>query len=91
MFDSEKSKQQAKKVLQQTQKHTNESLRSRALRIEILVKTAYTLYTKDYNSVMNQTFIRYLDNGLKTAALKNYANHKQTSREPEMSMKTLVD
>ena len=38
MFDSEKSKQQAKKVLQQLQKHTNESLRSLALRIETLVK-----------------------------------------------------
>ena len=40
MFDSEKSKQQAKIVLQQLQKHTNESLRSLALRIETLVKTA---------------------------------------------------
>ena len=48
MFDSEKSKQQAKIVLQQIQKHTNESLRSLALRIETLVKTAYTLYIEDY-------------------------------------------
>ena len=72
MFDSEKPKQQAKIVLQQIQKHTNESLRSLALRIETLVKTAYSLYTEDYkNSVMNQTFIRCLDNELKTAALKN--------------------
>ena len=72
MFDSEKSKQQAKIVLQQIQKHTNESLRSLALRIETLVKTAYSLYTDDYkNSIMNQTFIRCLDNELKTAALKN--------------------
>ena len=63
MFDSEKSKQQAKIVLQQIQKHTNESLRSLALRIETLVKTAYTLYTEDYkNSVMSQTFIQCLDN-----------------------------
>ena len=92
IFDSEKSKQQAKIVLQQLQKHTNESLRSRALRIETLVKTAYSLYTEDYrNSVMNQTFIRCLDNELKTAALKNHANHKQTPREPEMPFKTLVD
>ena len=52
MFDSEKSKQQAKIILQQLQKHTNESLRSLALRIETLVKTAYSLYTEDYrNSV----------------------------------------
>ena len=63
MFDAEKSKQQAKIVLQQLQKHTNESLRSLALRIETLVKTAYSLYTEDYrNSVMSQTFIRCLDN-----------------------------
>ena len=92
MFDSEKSKQQAKIVLQQLQKHTNESLRSLALRIETLVKTAYSLYTEDYrNSVKNQTFIRCLDNELKTAALKKHANHKQTPREPEMPFKTLVD
>ena len=45
MFDSEKSKQQAKIVLQQLQKHTNESLRSLALRIETLVKNSiFTLY-----------------------------------------------
>ena len=71
MFDSEKSKQQAKIVLKQLQKHTNESLRSLALRIETLVKTAYSLYTEDYrNRVMNQTFIRYLDNELKTCLEK---------------------
>ena len=92
MFDSEKSKQQVKIVLQQLQKHTNESLRSLALRIETLVKTAYSLYAEDYrNSVMNQTFIRCLDNELKTAALKKPAKHKQTPREPEMPFKTLVD
>ena len=92
MFDSEKSKQQAKMVLQQLQKHTIESLRSLALRIETLVKTAYSLYKEDYrNSVMNQTFIRCLDNKLKTAALKKHANHKQTPRESEMPFKTLVD
>ena len=43
MFDSEKSKQKAKVVLQQIQKHTNESLRSLARKKETLVKTAYTL------------------------------------------------
>ena len=92
MFISEKSKQQAKIVLQQIQQHTNKSLRSLALRIGKLVKTAYTLYKEDYkNNVMNQTFIRCLDNELKTAALKKHANHKQTPREPEMPFKTLVD
>ena len=40
---------------------------------------------------MNQTFIRCLDNELKTAALKKHANHKQTPRETEMPFKTLVD
>ena len=92
MFDSEKSKQQAKIVLQQLQKHTKECLRSLALRIETLVKTTYSLYTEDYrNSVMNQTFIRCLDNELKTSASEKHANHKQTPREPEMPFKTLVD
>ena len=92
MFDSKKSKQQAKIVLQQLQKHTNESLRSLALRIETLAKTAYSLYTEDNrNSVMDQTFLRCLDNERKTAALKKHANHKQTPREPEMPFKALVD
>ena len=40
---------------------------------------------------MNQTFIRCLDNEIKTAALKKHAKRKQTPREPEMSFKTLVD
>ena len=92
MFDSEKSKQRAKIVLQQFQKHTNESLRSLALRIETLVKTAYTLYTEDYkNSVINQKFILCLDKDLKTATLKKHANNKQTPREFEMPFKTLVE
>ena len=92
MFYSEKSKQQAKRVLQQLQKHTTESLRSLALRNEKLVKTAYSLYTGDYSkSLMNQTFIRCLDNELKTSASKKHASHKQTPREPEMPLKTLVD
>ena len=92
MFDSENSKQQAKIVLQQIQKHTEESLRSLALRIETLVKTAYSLYTEDYkNRKMKQTFIRCLDNELKTAALKKHANHKPTLLQPEMPFKTLID
>ena len=87
-----KSKQQAKIVLQQYQKHTNEPLRSLALRIETLVKTAYSLYIEDYkNSVMNQNVIPCLDNELKTAALKKQANHKPTPREPEIPFKTLLD
>ena len=40
---------------------------------------------------MNQTFLRCLDNELKTAAMKKHANHKRTPREPEMPFKTLVD
>ena len=92
MFDSEKSKQPAKIVLQKNQKHTNESLRSLALRIETLVKIAYSLYTEDYkNSIMNQIFIRCLDNELKTAALKKHTNHKPTPREPEIPFKTLLE
>ena len=92
MFDSEKSKQQAKIVLQKIEKHTNESLRSLALRIETLVKTAYSLYTEGYkNSVMNQTFIPCLDIELKMAASKKPANHKPTPREIEMPFKTLLD
>ena len=72
MFDSEKSKQQAKTVLQQYQKHTNELLRSLAQSIETLVRMAYTLHNEDYkNSVMNQTFIRCLDNELKMQHGKN--------------------
>ena len=39
---------------------------------------------------MNQTFIRCLDNELKTAALKKHANHKETPRETEMPFKALV-
>ena len=90
MFDSEKSKQQAKLVLQQIQKHTNETLRSLALRIETLVKTAYTLYTEDYkNSVMNQTFIQCLDNETKTAVLKKHAKRIQTPQE--IPFKALVE
>ena len=66
MFDFKNSKQQAKIVLQQIQKYRNYSQKSIALRIETLVKTAYTLHAEDYrNSVMNQTYIRCLDIELK--------------------------
>ena len=92
MFDSEKSNQQAKKVLQQIQKHTNKSLRSWALRIETLVKASYTFYAEDSkNSVMNQTFRRSLDNELKNAALEKHANRKQSPRDAEKPFNILVD
>ena len=91
-LDCEKSKQQARIAIQQLQNHTNESLRSLALRIETLVKTAYSLYTEDYrNSVTNQTVIRCLDNEIKTAALQKHATQKQTPRESKMPFKILVD
>ena len=40
---------------------------------------------------MNQTFIRCLDNELRTAALKKHANHQSTPLEPEIPFKTLLD
>ena len=40
---------------------------------------------------MNETFIRCLDEELKTTALKKHANHKQAPRELETPFKTLVD
>ena len=40
---------------------------------------------------MNQTFVRCLDNELKTSASKKHANHKQRPRETEMPFKILVD
>ena len=47
MFDSEKSKQQAKIVLQQLQKHTNESLRSLALRSRNTCQNSiFTIYRR---------------------------------------------
>ena len=92
MFDTENSKQQAKIVLQQIQKHKNYSQKSIALRIEALVKTAYTLHAVDYiKSVRNQTNISCLDIELKNAAFKKHANHKQLTIEPEMPFKTLED
>ena len=73
MFDPEKLKQQAKIVLQQLQKFFNDSLRSLELRIKTPVKTAHSLYAEFYtNSVMSLTFIRCLDNEMKTAALKKH-------------------
>ena len=54
MFDTEKSKQQAKTVLQQIQKHTNDSLTCLELRIETLVKTACTIYADDYKNSINK-------------------------------------
>ena len=40
---------------------------------------------------MSQTFIRCLNNELKTSTSKKHANHKQTPREPEMPFKSLVE
>ena len=89
MFETEKSRQQARLVLQHSQEHTKETLKSLASRIETLFKTACSYKQRDIKIMMNVTFMRCLDTDLQKIALKKRANHKQTTKESEILFNSL--
>ena len=91
MFDSETNKQH-QRVLCNEIRRPNETIKQSAVRIETLVRKAYSLYTHDYkNTKLTEILIMTLTPQLRKRALKKRASRPSSIRELDLDFRKLVD
>ena len=92
MFDSERNKQQQRVLCNEIRRLPNETIKQLAVRIETLVRKAYSLNTHDYkNTKMTGILMMTLTPQLRKIAIKKRASHPSSIREPDLDFRKLVD
>ena len=92
MFDSERNKQQQRVLCNEIRRLPNETIKQLAVRIETLVRKAYSLNTHDYkNTKMTENLMMTLTPQLRKIAIKKRASHPSSIREPDLDFRKLVD
>ena len=92
MFDSERNKQQQRVLCNEIRRLPNETIKQLAVRIETLVRKAYSLNTHDYkNTKMTEILMMTLTPQLRKIAIKKRASHPSSIREPNLDFRKLVD
>ena len=92
MFDSERNKQQQRVLCNEIRRLPNETIKQLAVRIETLVRKAYSLNTHDYkNTKMTEILMMTLTSQLRKIAIKKRASHPSSIREPDLDFRKLVD
>ena len=92
MFDSERNKQQQRVLCNEIRRLPNETIKQLAVRIETLVRKAYSLNTHDYkNTKMTEILMMTLTAQLRKIAIKKKASHPSSIREPDLDFRKLVD
>ena len=92
MFDSERNKQQQRVLCNEIRRLPNETIKHLAVRIETLVRKAYSLNTHDYkNTKMTEILMMTLTPQLRKIAIKKRASHPSSIREPDLDFRKLVD
>ena len=92
MFDSERNKQQQRVLCNEIRRLPNETIKQLAVRIETLVRKAYSLNTHDYkNTKMTEILMKTLTPQLRKIAIKKRASHPSSIREPDLDFRKLVD
>ena len=92
MFDSERNKQQQRVLCNEIRRLPNETIKQLAVRIETLVRKAYSLNTHDYkNTKMTEILMMTLTPQLRKIAIKKRAFHPSSIREPDLDFRKLVD
>ena len=92
MFDSERNKQHQRVLCNEIRRLPNETIKQLAVRIETLVRKAYSLNTHDYkNTKMTETSMMTLTPQLRKIAIKKRASHSSSIREPDLVFRKLVD
>ena len=92
MFDSERNKQHQRILCNEIRRLPNETIKQLAVRIETLVRKAYSLKTHDYkNTKVTEILIMTLTPQLRKIAIKNRASHPSSIREPDLDFRNLVD
>ena len=92
MFDSERNKQQQRVLCNEIRRLPNETIKQLAVRIETLVRKAYSLNKHDYkNTKMTEILMMTLTPQLRKTAIKKRASHPSSIREPDLDFRKLVD
>ena len=92
MFDSERNKQHQRVLCNEIRRLPNETIQQLAVRIETLVRKAYSLNTHDYeNTKMTEILMMTLTPQLRKIAIKKRASHPSSIREPDLVFRKLVD
>ena len=92
MFDSERNKQHQRVFCNEIRRLPNETIKQLAVRIETLVRKAYSLNTHEYkNTKLTEILMMTLTPQLRKIAIKKRASHPSSIRKPDLEFKTLVD
>ena len=92
MFDSQRNKQHQRVLCNEIRRLPNETIKKLAVRIETLVRKAYSLNTHDYkNTKMTEILMMTLTPQLRKIAIKKRASHPSSIREPDLDFRKLVD
>ena len=92
MFDSERNKQDQRVLSNEIRRLPNETIKQLAVRIETLVRKAYSLNTHDYkNTKMTEILMMTLTPQLRKIAIKKRASHPSSIREPDLDFRKIVD
>ena len=92
MFDHERNKQQQRVLCNEIRRLPNETIKQLAVRIETLVRKAYSLNTHDYkNTKKTEILMMTLTPQLRKIAIKKRASHPSSIREPDLDFRKLVD
>ena len=85
MFHSERNKQPQRVSCNEICRLPNETIKQLAVRIETLVRKAYSLNTHDYkNTKMTEILMMTLAPQLQKIAIKKRASHPSSFREPDL-------
>ena len=90
MILKKKNKQHQRVLCNVIRRLPNETIKQLAVRIETLVRKAYSLKTHDYKNT-KMTDIMTLTSQLREIAIKKRASHPSSTREPDLDFRKLVD
>ena len=92
MFDSERNKQLPRVLCAEVLRLPNKTTKELAVRIETLIRKAYSLNTHDYkNTKMTESLMMTLTLQKRKIAIKKRASHPFSIREPDSDFRKLVD
>ena len=91
MFDSERNKQHQRVLCNEIRRLPNEIIKKLAVRIETLVRKAYSLNTNDYKNTKIRDINDDLNTSIKKNSKKKRASHPSSIREPDLDFRKLVD
>ena len=85
IFDSERNKQHQRVSCNEIRSLPNETIKQLAVRIETIVRKAYSLNTHDYKNTKMKKILRMtLTPQLRKIAIKKSASHPSSIREPDL-------